>query len=207
MISSFAIGKCPWQGPSVMMRASFKAGPLHAAHGREDTASEIVHCCVRFWDEFSRILVEDGNKGERDMARIFQTCMGWAGMYLFYIFYLGGEFNENLPTENLSDDMIAQGMGAIEIAGLSCLEITFGSSDCDSTFDDLRRRFQNITETEIDVLVKASFQYRIHDRRSSLLRNSGRRVSDSMIMADVAPSLSLRSSILISTSEMNKLLE
>lgn len=180
---------------------------MHAAHGRDDTASEIVHCCVRFWGEYSRILVEDGNKDERDMARIFQTCMGWAGMYLFYMFYLGGAFNEYLPTDNLSDDMIAQGMGAIGIAGLSCLEIAFGSSDRDFTLDELRRRFQNIIETEIDALVKASSQYRVHDRRSSLLRNSGRRVSDSMIMADVAPSLYLRSSILISTSEMNKLLE
>jgi hypothetical protein len=36
--------------------------------------------------------------------------------FLFYNFdYLAGAFNENLPAENLSDDMIARGMSAIGV--------------------------------------------------------------------------------------------
>jgi len=55
---------------------------MHPAHGREDTSHEIIqYHCTRFWDENSRIIVRDGNKDERSVARIFQTCMGWAGMY------------------------------------------------------------------------------------------------------------------------------
>jgi hypothetical protein len=205
---------CDWEmamaGPFGTDAGVFQSWPIacammHAAHGREDTSHEIIQYCTRFWDEYSRIIVRDGNKDERSMARIFQTCMGWAGMYLFYIDYLGGAFNENLPTENISDDMIARGIGAIGVTGLSFLEIAFGSGDSEFALDDLRCRFQTIVEAQINALVKASSRYGVHDRNSSLLRSSGRRVSDSMIMGNMAASHNVGSSIL-ADSDIQELL-
>lgn len=185
---------CDWEmalaGPCGADSGTFQSWPIacalmHAANGRKEIAYSLVECCINFWDSYAKALVEDGKKDDAFINSAFRTSLGWAGKHLFFWFYLVGAFNENLPTENLAVDMIAKGKGAIGIVGLSFLEHAFGGKGHDLSLDELRIRFREIILREIRLLVEASANHQVHAQSSSLLRQSGRRVSDSMLLADV----------------------
>jgi len=190
---------CDWEmamaGPHGRDAGIFQSWPIacaltHAAHGHKDAAYDLLDCCIEFWDEYAKIFVEQGRKDEEFMNKTFRSSMGWNAKYTFIAFYLLGLLSDNLPTADLSEEMAIRGKGSLGLTGLEFMEYAFGNKEPDLTLDELRSHYRDIVVREIEGLLEAASKYKIRPRRASVLRATGRRVSDALLMEDVARSLS-----------------
>lgn len=94
----------------------------HAAHGQKEAAYDCLSCCIKFWDEYSQIMVEKGGKDKAFLIKDFCSSMGFCSFYLFIVFYEIGLLIENLPMDQLSPELVTKTKGAIGLLGLKLME-------------------------------------------------------------------------------------
>ena len=164
----------------------------HAAHGHKEAAYDILECCVEFWDEYAKVFVEQGGKDAAFMTKTFRSSMGWNAKYLYIAMYQMGLLSENLPTDDLSEEMKILGKGSLGLTGIKFFEYAFGNKEPDLGLEELRARFRGIIVCEIEVLLKCASKYKARPRRASVLRAQGRRVSDAMAFDEVARRFSIQ---------------
>jgi hypothetical protein len=70
------------------------------------------------------------------------------------------------------------------------MEYGFGNKEPDLSLDELRTRYHDIVSTEIESVAEAASTHVARPRRASVLRASGRRVSDAFLVEEVARRLS-----------------
>ncbi len=193
---------CDWEmamaGPHGRDAGIFQAWPIacaltHAAYGRKDVAYDLLSCCTEFWDAYAKIFAEEGGKDEDFMKKTFRSSMGWNAKYLFIAFYQLGLLIDNLPTEGLSEEMTVGAKGSIGLTGIKFMEYAFGGKDPDLSLDELRAQFHDIVQQEIESLLDKASKYKPRPRRASVLRETGRRVSDALLMDEVTRSFSINS--------------
>lgn len=165
----------------------------HAAYGRKAVAYDILEWCVEFWDEYAKVFVEQGEKDEAFMTKTFRSSMGWNAKYLYIAMYQLGLISENLPTDDLSEEMKTCAKGSLGLTGIKFLEYAFGNKEPDLSLEELRARFRGIIECEIGVLLESASKYKSRPRRASVLRAMGRRVSDAMVFDEVTRRFSVES--------------
>jgi len=148
----------------------------------------------------------------------FRSTMGFASKYLVLAYYLFQINIQHLPFDD-TDDLVpkdkikSKTMASIGYVGLRLGEYGFlpESTEPDLTLEQLRRRYSDIVESEIKELLRfherAAEAARVgrtnhplrRRRRSSMLRASGRRISDAGAMeqaaADAAAELVRRTSV------------
>lgn len=192
---------CDWEmsmaGPHGRDAGIFMCWPAacalyHAAHGQKEAAFDCLSCCVEFWDKYSEIMVEKGGKDEAFLIKAFRSSMGWCSFYMFVAFYEMGLLIENLPMDQLSEELVIKTKGAIGLVGIKLMEYGFDFDlEPDLSLEEIRSRFRNIAVSEIELLLETASKYKSRPRRASVLRASGRRVSDALLMEEATRKLSL----------------
>jgi hypothetical protein len=174
-----------------------------AARGHVDKADAILHSLKQFWETYKTTLVEGlhkkqaGSNGDDHtidididhyLTEVFHSAIAFFGYFSFIVFYVLGciiEFNE---TEGLTDEEENIVMGVVGWIGLRSMEVGFLDTSAEQVFGDhdsnrlsrMESFFFGMIEKEINKLsVSRRESGRRSRRRSSMLRESPRRVSDS----------------------------
>ena len=133
------------------------------------------------------------------MVKMFRTSMGFHAKYQFIAYYQLGINTEHWPIDGLSEDMVVKAKGSVGLTGLKIMEYGFGNKEPDLSLDDLRTRYRQIVASEIESLAEAASKHVARPRRASVLRETGRRVSDAFLVEQVARRLSAVSVDSVST--------
>jgi hypothetical protein len=153
----------------------------HAINGHKQSAIDILHCLDLFWTEYSLALMNTGKKTEAEMQDVYKTVMGQVGSFIFFVYYKGGIQLEYLP---LASDKLQTARESLGYIGLHCLNLGFGKQYPDGfVLEDIRSSFLALVHKEIErnLPVRPSR----HFMRSSMLRESGRRVSDAAVFSSI----------------------
>ena len=149
----------------------------HAMNGNRVASEHILTCMDLLWTAYSSTLIHAGNKHISDLPFIYRSVMGQLGCFLFTVYYNFGAQVEFLPLEGDQMKLVRESMGFL---GLTFMMIGFDPNNADASLEDLLFLFHNAMEKEINmhIPVQSSRPF----RRSSLLRESGTRVSDSTLI-------------------------
>jgi len=173
-----------------------------AARGHKDKSDAILDSLKQFWKTYKIVLVEglrskqtasnDGDDAiidiDRYLAEAFHSGIAFFGYFSFLAFYCIGCMTEYNDTEGLTDREEKHTMGVMGWIGLRSMEVGFLDTAAEKAFGDhdserlsrMESFFFGMIDQEIDQLVASrSGSRRLSRRRSSILRESSRRVSDS----------------------------
>lgn len=170
----------------LMMSFPIMCSYFHAIRGHTEKAIDIIDCMKELWDHYERFLDEKGNANETYITDAFQGAVSKCGSFTLLAFYVFGCFTEYIDKQGLSQMQINKVMGRVGITALKFMELGFGmddtSTDVPPPLDELRHTFYDITTQNIQILSEVAKTHRRNlSRRSSLLRASGKRVSDASI--------------------------
>jgi len=161
----------------------FSAFPLscllaHSMHGDTVSAESIVDFLKVLWKDYAEAL----NDNDLSLVEIYRQVLGFAGILLSGYSSLGIHM-EYLPLEDGQEpDKIKEAIGVI---ALQAMEWGFVETTTDTTVEELEDRFWKLVRDEMSLLTPPK---RSRNRRSSLLRESGRRVSDAHTYLSLASS-------------------
>jgi hypothetical protein len=190
---SFAI--CDWEmtmasclGRDIGLFYPFPMACLiaHAINGNKQFALDILNCLGLLWSEYASELMQAGEKSEEDVRNAYHTVMGTVGSFLFFGYYsLAFQF-EYLPLEG---DKLMTARESLGYLGLYCWNMGFGKEYEKCDLDELKSNFTTLLceETERITPTRPSRLF----MRSSMLRESGLRVSDAGVFASIISNLEL----------------
>jgi hypothetical protein len=170
----------------------FACAFAHAVQGHGQVAHHLVGCMYSFWESYAAALVDKGGKDEEFLKETYRDSLGWTGFSLVFIIHMLRLNCENLPLEGVPAFEQNKAYGSISYTGVKCLQWGFTDFDKDLSLDELNLKFMDMVAGEIYSLVEVSMlnkRRRGNTRRSSMLRESGKRVSDGYLHAEVAKRL------------------
>jgi len=152
----------------------------HAYNGHKEVADSILDVLDLLWSEYALALKAEGQKDEECLRAAYRCCIGWSGYFLYVINYLLGIQVAFLPLEeNVGDiEKVKESLGYL---GLQLMRMGFGEDDDAASLAVLRTMFRSTVTMEVGHQL-ASKRPR-YNRRTSILRASGRRVSDANLLA------------------------
>ncbi len=169
-----------------------------AARGHMDKADDILHSIKQFWNTYKNNLVEGLRKKQEQsgesididkyVAEVFYSALGTFGYFSYICFYLLQCFVEFMDTEGLTEAEVKTVLGVIGWVGLRSMEVGYLEGSAEQVFGDhdegrlsrMESFFFGMLETQISELyVGRQVNQRRSRRRSSILRESSLRVSDS----------------------------
>lgn len=145
----------------------------HAAHGDTVSSESILRFLKVFWGDYSEAINLE-EKPDLSKLDIYRQLLGYMGILISGYSALGIHL-EYLPIEEGKTgilDKIREGLGVI---GLKAMKWGFVDTDIDVSVEDLERQLWEAVQEETDRLAPLK---RPRNRRSSLLRDTGRRGSD-----------------------------
>eukprot|EP00978_Attheya_sp_CCMP212_P012264 scaffold30482_cov53-Attheya_sp.AAC.2 len=172
---SFAV--CDWEmamvGPIGRDIGLVYAVPIgcsltHAINGHTHISLDILDYLDMVWEAYANELQTSGEKDEEFIRKAYQNAIAWCGWYLFLAYYIYQM--PFLPLEENSKE-IFESAGVI---GLQCLQWGFMPTE-DLSVVELKAKVRALIEDEFGRIKKPAS---IRRRRPSILRASGRRVSD-----------------------------
>ncbi|KAL7554391.1 hypothetical protein ACHAWF_017835 [Thalassiosira exigua] len=143
----------------------------HSINGHDRAATECLDWLDAFWSSYEGAM-RDAGKSEEDVAGVYRQSLRATACYLLAYYGINVHM-EFLPIdEGNTEDLgkVKEGIGAV---GFKCLR---WSVDDSLSYRDLAANYKGAIEEEMDRLRSAKKVRR--SRRSSVLRASGRRVSD-----------------------------
>jgi hypothetical protein len=182
---------CDWEmtiaGPKGKDVGIFHAWPLacalcHAVQGHKSEAYHLVDCVIQFWDDYAKVLVEKGGKDEAYLTDTFRQALGGCAGYMLGVFYMLGLLTEHLPLEGVPVDEAGKAKAAIGVIGIKFSKIAYLGDKADLNLVQLRARFNEEITAEIESLLEITAGRRGAPRRGSVLRLTGRCVSDASAM-------------------------
>lgn len=146
----------------------------HAMNGEMTSSENILKFLDTLWDEYSATV-----SSEREMSDIYKSMLSFCGVWLLAYYKLGIHM-EFLPLDEANKEGLNRVKQSMGILGLKFMNWGFGSSGGEdlSTLPELRKRFEDAVAEETVQLLSPTKAMRGRNRRSSMLRASGRRVSD-----------------------------
>jgi len=176
-----------------------------AARGHKDKADAILYSLKQFWKTYKTTLVEGLHKRQTGsnvdddtididlyLTEVYHSAIAFFGYFSFLAFYCLGFMIEYNDTEGLTDAEEKIVMGVVGWIGLRSMEVGFLDASAEEVFGDrdserdserlsrMESFFFGMIEQEIDRLFASrKGSRRPSRRRSSILRESSRRVSDS----------------------------
>ena len=166
----------------------FVAASFLAARGFSDKASDIIHCMQDFWTEYKQIMIDQANTDDTELTEIFRYAIAQFGWFDTFVFYIFRAFSDHIETEGLLEEEVNDVYATTGLIGLKCMELgyLYDTPPKDFGFEELEEFFFGMLQKELDFLAdtigKRASRRKGSRRRSSLLRVSGRRVSDSEAM-------------------------
>ena len=141
----------------------------HSFNGNVSGATNILQFLDILWDEYSQAI-----STEVELTDVYRSVLGFAGVILIAYNKIGFHM-EHLPLYEGNTDGLNRIKESLGVIGLKCMNWGFGRRS-DKTLSDLRQMFKDALAEEVKLLTPAKAVRR--GRRSSMLRASGRRVSD-----------------------------
>lgn len=177
----------------------FMSACFLAARGHADKSDGIVFSIKQFWNTYKATLTEGLRKknAERNsedaidvdqyLSEVLHSAIGYFGFFSIIAFYLLGCFLEFIETEGLTEEGKKTVMGSVGWTGLRSMEVGYLDASAEQVFGDhddqrlsrMEEFFFGMIEKEVKQLsVSLQDSQRRSRRRSSMLRESSRRVSD-----------------------------
>ena len=199
---------CDWEmshmGPKGQDVSNFISFPFMsacflAARSHLDKSDGILRCLRQFWNTYKETLVaglrkkntesngEDDIDIDRYLTEVLHSAIGYFGFFSIIAFYLLGCFVEFIETDGLTEEEIKTVMGTVGWTGLRSMEVGYLDASAEQAFGDkdhgrlsrMESFFFGMIEREVKQLsVSLQDSQRQSRRRSSMLRESSRRVSD-----------------------------
>uniref|UniRef100_A0A7S2XJV9 Aminoglycoside phosphotransferase domain-containing protein n=1 Tax=Attheya septentrionalis TaxID=420275 RepID=A0A7S2XJV9_9STRA len=176
---SFAV--CDWEmamvGPigrdiGLLYTVPIACSVTHAINGHAHISLDMLDYLDVVWEAYANELQTSGEKDEEFIRKAYQNTIAWCGWFLYIAYYTLKCQVAFLPLENSKDvDTLVESAGVI---GLQCLQWGYMPTE-DLSVVELRAKLRALMEDEIRRTKKPAS---IRRRRSSMLRASGRRVSD-----------------------------
>ena len=139
----------------------------HALNGDQSAAKDIIKFLENVWETYSNAL-----STKLELVDVYKSVLAYASVILLF-YYDTGVHLEHLSIDDGKLDRVKASLGVI---GLKLIHWGFGDGAADSSLEDVRLMFRRAVEEEIQLLTPMRVIQR--GRRSSMLRASGRRVSD-----------------------------
>lgn len=186
---------CDWEmayaGPRGRDAGVFQSWPIgcaiaHSTQGRKAEAVHIFDCMVKFWDAYAATLSEKG-KDEDYIHSTFRNALGWTAFFHVGVYYMFKLQIEHFPLEGASEEDRAKTLESCGFLGTKLFQIAFTDLGKDLSLEELRALYKRLVFDEIESLTEyASKKRRARPRRASVLRASGRRVSDAGMYDEAA---------------------
>jgi len=160
----------------------------HAINGNKQSAEKILDLINLFWTEYTSALHEFSQKDSKDLCAIYRSVVGQLGWWNFHVNYVLDIHIEFLPFEgNLTS--AAKAKESLGYLGLKWLELAYGKNYANESIESLQSIFQSTMNHEITFLLPSRPSRR--NMRSSMLRASGRRVSDASMYCSMTSKVRL----------------
>mmetsp|Transcript_10214 Transcript_10214/g.23923 ORF Transcript_10214/g.23923 Transcript_10214/m.23923 type:complete len:327 (+) Transcript_10214:663-1643(+) len=148
----------------------------HTINGDKSSSISILKFLDGLWDAYSESIHLD-DKDNLSLADVYRQTLGFMGVLAQAYSTMGFHMNY-LPIEEHRLEDLAKVKDSLGVVALKCLEMGFGGAE-DMALPELRKRFKDTVLLEIDRLAPPEKRCSARkSRRSSLLRETGRRVSD-----------------------------
>lgn len=148
----------------------------HSINGHRNAALDILNWLDTVWDEYEAAMRSDGTS-EQQTTKIFRDSLVFTALYC--LAYYGLDIHmEFLPIDEGNVEDLTKVKESIGVLGLNCFNWgTAGGSDL--SLEELKAKFKHCIEEEMGGLLYIKKPRR--NRRSSVLRLTGRRVSDAAL--------------------------
>lgn len=201
---------CDWEmssaGPIGQDAGWFQSFPVagvlyQAVHGRPEVGQKMFGQLEAFWKEYESTLRANGKDDDEYIRQVYLNSFAWNAFFLGNVYYLVGGHVLLFPLDELAGDEQAMFKGSYGYVGLRLLDAAFGKESPvkDYSLPQLQAFYKDIVMTEIAELsaARAKNQRKASPRRSSVLRASGRRMSDAGAIEAAAfrASMQLRASV------------
>ena len=158
----------------------------HAINGHAFSVDDaFLGIIEKLWDEYAQVMVEKGGKDEDFLCKTYRNCIAWAGWFVFLAHYVLGCQKEFLPIDDAASEEDKAALDdAIGVVGLKLLHLGYIDDEDDEeelTIEDYREIFRGILLREIEDLDEMAAAKRKRAMRMSVLRTTGRRVSDAAL--------------------------
>lgn len=193
---------CDWEishaGASGKDFGVFRSFPLacalaNAVNGNKHAAHDILQFLDATWEEYEMAMKVKGGRTDEDMHSNFCHGLVQGSQYLFG-FYGLGVFMDLLPIEGGNKDDLTQVKESVGILGLKTMQLGTTRSSPDLTLKEVKSKYKELVDEQVEYLLTVNKDCRM-TRRSSRLRQSGRRISDAVIHFQDARRLSDASSV------------
>ena len=146
----------------------------HAMNGDMHLCENILKFLDLLWDEYSNTVSVPVEK--RELSEIYKLMMFFCGVILIAYYKLGFHL-EFLPLDEANEEGLGRVKESMGVLGLKFMSWGIQSSDGGEDLSTLRQRYKDAIAEEMQLLSPTKVP-RGRSRRSSMLRASGRRVSD-----------------------------
>jgi hypothetical protein len=185
---------CDWEmeyaGPRGKDAGTFQSFPIccamaHAVQGHKAEALNILDNLIAFWDAYEKILTKKGK--DADYVRdAYINSFGWNGNFILAVHYMFRMMTEYLPLEGVSEEDQGKVFGSFGYIGVKLFAMGFADFGNGLSMDELSAFYKDLVTGEIDELAEIGSKRRARPRRASVLRSSGRRVSDAGMYDEAA---------------------
>ena len=148
----------------------------HAVNGHRESTASILAFLDSLWETYAASIHLDDGKGVT-LEDVYRNVLMVVGLY-FSSYHGINVHCEYLPIDEGNPDDLAKVKDSIGVLSLEFYEIGFLGLPKDATLEELRKRFSDAIQKEVEILSPSDPQKPSRQRRSSMLRQSGRRVSD-----------------------------
>jgi len=153
----------------------------HALNGHRSAADNCINWVNSFWSAYEAKLRDSGLTTDEEVKKIFIQAMQYSALYLLAGYGIGVHM-EYLPVDQDNTKDLERVKESIGIVGLKFL--MYGMDvETELSLEKLKAKFLQAIEEEVSQLIGVKKVRR--NRRSSMLRMSGRRVSDGNIRAGI----------------------
>lgn len=143
----------------------------HSINSHRHAALDCLSWLDKFWSSYEAAVCKV-DTSEEQVTRIFRHSLQYTALYLLAYYGLNVHM-EFLPIDEGNVDDLTKVKESIGLVGLKCLEWGMDES---LSLDELKANYSQVIEEEMAILL--NIKKVRSNRRSSVLRTSGRRVSD-----------------------------
>jgi aminoglycoside phosphotransferase (APT) family kinase protein len=156
----------------------------HALNGELLSSENILNFLDTVWDEYAASV-----STERELSDIYKSMLAFCGV-ITVTYYNFGFHMEYLPIDEGNVEGLNRVKESLGVLGLKFMSWGFGRSEVDVTLPEIRQKFKDAVAEEMQLLFPVKKAVR-RGRRSSMLRASGRRVSDAHLYGSMKDRKSL----------------
>jgi hypothetical protein len=185
---------CDWEmvygGPRGRDDGIFQAFPIccamaHAVQGHKAEALNILDNLIAFWDAYADTLTKKGK--DSDYVRdTYINSFEWNAFSILAAYYMFRLQIEYLPLEGVSEEDQGKVFGSYGYIGVKLFAMGFADLAKGLSIEELSAFYKDLVTAEIDELAEVGSKCRARPRRASVLRSSGRRVSDAGMYDEAA---------------------